>query len=134
MEIEHLPRIAPAIEQLRKCLRPVNLSSQLIHGDFGGNVMFSDDQPPAVIDFAPFWRPVEFAVGVIIADAIVWEGADRTLMDAGIELDSFDQHMARAELRRVIEIETLYQMYGWETLDQIEAHFPLIDAICERCS
>jgi uncharacterized protein (TIGR02569 family) len=134
MEIEHHPRIAPAIEQLCKCLRPVNERSQLIHGDFGGNVMFSDNHPPAVIDFAPYWRSVEFAVGVVIADAIVWEGADKSLMDAGRELDGFYQHLARAELRRVIEIETLYQMYGRDMLGQIEAHMPLIRAICERCS
>jgi hypothetical protein len=35
MEIEHHPRIEPAVEQLRKCLDEVNGRSQLIHGDFG---------------------------------------------------------------------------------------------------
>ena len=134
MEIDHHPRIAPAVEQLRNCLYAVNGRSQLIHGDFGGNVLFSDDLPPAIIDFSPYWRPVEFAVGVVVADAIVWEGADNSLMEAGSELDNSYQHLARAELRRVIELETLYQMYGWDMLDQIEAHLPLIKAISKRCS
>ncbi|MEA3439567.1 MAG: hypothetical protein U9R58_04725 [Chloroflexota bacterium] len=134
MEIEHHPRIAPVVEQLRQCLHTVNEKSQLIHGDFGGNVLFSDDLSPAIIDFSPYWRPVEFAVGVMIADAIVWEGADKSLMIAGFKYDNFCQHLARAELRRVVELETLHQMYGWEILDQIEAHLPLINAICKRCS
>jgi uncharacterized protein (TIGR02569 family) len=132
MEIEHHPRIAPAVEQLRECLRPVQEKSQLIHGDFGGNVLFSKELPPAIIDFSPYWRPVEFAIGVVVADAIVWEGADESLIEAGNKLDNFYQHLARAELRRVIELETIYQQYGWEMLDQINAHYPLIKAIRDR--
>ena len=134
LESDHHPRIAPAVAQLRQCLRPVNEKSQLIHGDFGGNILFSDDLPPAVIDFSPYWRPVEFAVGVVIADAIVWGGADESLIEAGDRFSNFYQHLARAELRRVIELETLYQMVGWDVLNEIEAHLPLIEAISKRCS
>lgn len=133
LEIEHHPRIAPDIERLRECLYEVNEKPQLIHGDFGGNVLFSEELPPAVIDFSPYWRPVEFAIGVIIADAIVWEGADMSLIETGGIFSNFYQHLARAELRRVIEIETLHQLYGWEILGQIEAHLPLIEAIRQRC-
>lgn len=132
MEIVHHPRVAPSVEKLTQCLTAVNEKSQLIHGDFGGNVLFS--QPPTVIDFSPYWRPVEFAIGVIIADAIVWEGADISLIEMGCKFDNFYQHLARAELRRIIEIETLQAMYGWEMLDQINAHLPLVAAIVERCS
>jgi uncharacterized protein (TIGR02569 family) len=131
-EIEHHPRIAPVVAQLRKCLRVVDVKSQLIHGDFGGNVLFSDEHPPAIIDFSPYWRPVAFAIGVVIADAIVWEGADESLIEAGDRFDNFYQNLVRAELRRVIELETLHQIYGWEMIEQIDAHLPLIDAICRR--
>jgi uncharacterized protein (TIGR02569 family) len=132
-EIEHHPRIAPVVAQLRACLTPVHARSQLIHGDFGGNVLFADGLPPAVIDLSPYWRPVAFAVGVVVADAIVWEGADAALIEAGAAFADWDQHLARAELRRVIELETLHQIYGWEMLDEIEAHLPLVRAICRRC-
>ena len=132
MEIEHHPRIAPSVEKLTRCLDDVNEKSQLIHGDFGGNVLFS--RPPTIIDFSPYWRPVEFAIGVIIADAVVWEGADVSLIDIGSKFNNFYQHLARAELRRIVEIETIYELYGWEMLDQIEAHLPIIEAIVERCS
>jgi uncharacterized protein (TIGR02569 family) len=130
-EIVHHPRIAPVAKRLSKCLAAVNEKPQLIHGDFGGNVLFSS--PPTIIDFSPYWRPVEFAIGVIIADAIVWEGADMFLLEIGSRFDNFYQHLARAELRRIIEIETIHAMYGWEMLDQIEPHLPLVEAIVERC-
>jgi uncharacterized protein (TIGR02569 family) len=133
LEIAHHPRIAPVVERLRACLQPVDAPSQLIHGDFGGNILFDDHLPPAVIDFSPYWRPVPFAVGVVIADAIVWEGADLSLMAAGEGLPDFDQHLARAELRRVIELETGHRMYGWQVIDEVRAHLPLVAAIVERC-
>ncbi len=132
MEMVHHPRIAPAVAKLTKCLEEVHEGSQLIHGDFGGNVLFSS--PPTIIDFSPYWRPVEFAVGVIIADAVVWEGADLSLIEIGNKFNNFYQHLVRAELRRIIEIETIYEMYGWEMLDQIEAHLPLIEALVDRYS
>ena len=130
MEIVHHPQIAPSVEKLMRCLDEVNDKSQLIHGDFGGNVLFS--QPPTIIDFSPYWRPVEFAIGVIIADAVVWDGADISLIEIGSRFNNFYQHLVRAELRRIIEIETIYKMYGWEILDQIDAHLPLIEVIAER--
>jgi hypothetical protein len=120
------------VKKLTKCLVEVSEKPQLIHGDFGGNVLFS--QPPTVIDFSPYWRPVEFAIGVIIADAIIWEGADLALIEMGCRFNNFYQHLARAELRRIIEIETIHELYGWEMLGQIEAHQPLIEAIVARCS
>ena len=55
------------------------------------------------------------------------------MIDAGKRFNNFNQHLARAELRRVIEIDTLYQIYGWEMLEDIEAHLPLIRTISKRC-
>lgn len=132
LEFEHHPVIAPAVEQLRKCPYKVNERSQLIHGDFGGNILYSHGFPPAIIDFSPSWRPAEVAIGILIADAIVWEGADESLIDEGKRFNNFYQHLARAELRRVIELDTLHRIYGWDMLQEIEAHLPLIRAICKR--
>jgi uncharacterized protein (TIGR02569 family) len=129
---EHHPRIAPVVEQLRRVLHPMDVTNQLIHGDFGGNVLFSDGPPPAIIDFSPYWRPLEFAVGVVVADAIVWEGAGLDLIEAGSQFRDFDQYLARAELRRIIELDTLNRFYAWDILDEIEAHLPLVRAIIER--
>lgn len=132
-EYETHPRLAPVVEQIRRVLRPLHGRPQLIHGDFGGNVLFAQGQPPAIIDLSPYWRPPEFAVGVVVADAIVWESAGMSLIDAGMQFPDFEQYLARAELRRILELDTLHAHYGWEVLDEIDAHLPLVQAIVERC-
>ena len=135
-ELDHLeydPRIAPAVEALHNCLKPIEYQDQLIHGDFSGNVMFADGQPPAVIDFSPYWRPVPFAVGVIVADAIVWGRAEESLIEIGGRFEDFDQHLARAELRRVLELEMIHRQFGANIIPQIKAHWPLIEMIVDRC-
>jgi hypothetical protein len=133
LEIDYHPKVALAVEKLLECLSPVDENSQLIHGDFGGNVMFSDTLLPAVIDLSPYWRPMPFAVGVVIADAIVWEGAGASLIEAGYQLDDFIQYLIRAELRRIIELETINTLYGWDMLREIDAHLPLINTLYEIC-
>ena len=133
LEFEHHPRIAPAVAQLRDCLREIDAESQLIHGDFGGNILYCNDLLPAVIDFSPYWRPAGFAVGIVIADAIVWGDVDMSLIEAGNGIENFDQLLARAELRRVIELDASHQLWGWDMLGELDAHMPLIQAIVERC-
>jgi hypothetical protein len=40
-------------------------------------VLFHDGLPPAIIDFTPYWRPVGYASAIVVADALVWEGATK---------------------------------------------------------
>ena len=70
------------IQDLLDALEPVDAESQLVHCDLTGNVLFHDELPPAIIDFAPYWRPTEYASAVVVADALVWEGAPPELADA----------------------------------------------------
>lgn len=65
----------PELDDVLSALEPVDAPSQLIHGDLIGNVLFQDELPPAIVDFAPYWRPTEFASAVVVADALSWEGA-----------------------------------------------------------
>lgn len=65
----------PEPDDILSALDPVDAPSQLIHGDLTGNVLFHDALPPAIIDFAPYWRPTEFASAIVVADALTWEGA-----------------------------------------------------------
>jgi uncharacterized protein (TIGR02569 family) len=91
--------------QLRNLLaacRPVHLPRQLIHGDLGGNVLFADGEPPAVIDFSPYWRPAGLALAVAAVDALMWEGASRAAL---AELDGepeWGQLLARALVYRLV--------------------------------
>ena len=131
-EIGHHPRIAPVIERLRAVLRPVRSQPQLIHGDLGGNLLYEEGLPPAVIDFSPYWRPAGFALGVVVADSLVWDDADETLIDQVTGVDEWLQLLARAELRRVLEIDAHWTR-GRDMIDEIDAHVPAVDAICRRC-
>ena len=69
------------LRSLLAALRPVRLPSQLIHGDLGGNVLFADGEPPAVIDFSPYWRPAGLALAVAVVDALLWGGASPATLD-----------------------------------------------------
>jgi uncharacterized protein (TIGR02569 family) len=70
------------IDDLLAALEPIEAPSQLVHGDLTGNVLFHDELPPAIIDFAPYWRPTEYASAIVVADGLVWEGAPDELADA----------------------------------------------------
>lgn len=95
-------RWAPHVARLEEYLRPVRAPSQLIHGDLTGNVLFADPLPPAMIDFSPYWRPVEFATAIVVADALVWEEADPAELSAAMGTDGFGQFLVRALLFRII--------------------------------
>lgn len=93
--VRHLPELASA-------LRPVTAPSQVIHGDLTGNVLFDSRQPPAIIDFSPYWRPAAYASAIVIADALVWEGADRQILDAVAHIGDFGQYLVRALIFRAV--------------------------------
>lgn len=73
-----LPATAPgwlyALAERRSC---VDSPSTLIHGDLTGNTLFHPGLPPAVIDFSPYFRPLEYAVAIVAVDAVCFEGAQR---------------------------------------------------------
>lgn len=92
----------PHLPQLTAALRPVAAPSQLIHGDLTGNVLFDDNLPPAIIDFSAYWRPVAYAAAIVVADALVSEGADRQILDAARHFDDFGQYLVRALIFRIV--------------------------------
>jgi uncharacterized protein (TIGR02569 family) len=95
LHVKHLTRLAAA-------LRPIEAHSQLVHGDLTGNVLFADGLPPALIDFSPYWRPIAFASAVVVADALVWEGANGNLLKAVAHIERFDQFLLRALIYRAV--------------------------------
>lgn len=92
-EVTHLPRLTAAI-------RPLPAPGQLIHGDLSGNVLFHDRLPPAIIDFTPYWRPAAYATAIVVADALIWEGADSRLLGAAGHIGDFGQYLVRAVIFR----------------------------------
>jgi uncharacterized protein (TIGR02569 family) len=89
------------IDDLLAALEPVDAPAQLIHGDLTGNVLFHDTLPPAIIDFAPYWRPTEYATAIIVTDAVLWEDAPSELLR-----EAHPQYLLRALIfRGVTSIE-----------------------------
>ena len=43
-----------------------------------------------------YWRPAAYACAIIIADALVWEGADTSILAAVRHIDGFGQYLLRA--------------------------------------
>jgi uncharacterized protein (TIGR02569 family) len=83
---------------------PLDLPSQVVHGDLAGNVLFAAGLEPAVIDFSPYWRPQGWALAVVVVDAVVWNHAPFQLAHA-LDEQERDQLLARATLFRLFSGE-----------------------------
>jgi uncharacterized protein (TIGR02569 family) len=91
------------LDRLLALRRPVDLAPQLIHGDLTGNVLFADDEPPAVIDPTMYWRPAGYASAIVVGDAVRWEGANPdALLEAVAHLDAFPHLYVRACIFRLV--------------------------------
>ena len=89
---------------LLAALRPVDLPSQLVHADLGGNVLFAAGLPPAVIDFSPLERPAGLPLAIAAVDALMWRGASPAILEhlAGEPELELDQLLARALAYRLV--------------------------------
>jgi uncharacterized protein (TIGR02569 family) len=106
-------RNVPHMARLADLRAPVEARSQLIHGDLTGNVLFADRLPPAVIDLSVYWRPAAFATAIVLADALVWEGADASLVASVGDVDEIGQMLVRALIYRLVAaIEGGFEEHG----------------------
>jgi len=95
-------RDVPHVTRLADRLAPIETRRQLIHGDLTGNILFADGLPPAVIDLSLYWRPTAFATAIVVADALVWEGANNSLLESVADVDDIDQVLLRALIYRLV--------------------------------
>ena len=96
------PGLVGQARSLLAARRPVRLPGQLMHGDLGGNVLFADGEPPAVIDFSPYWRPAGLALAIAAVDALTWGGAHPDSLAELAGEPELDQLLARAHLGRLV--------------------------------
>jgi uncharacterized protein (TIGR02569 family) len=120
----------PHVARLAERLAPINARSQLIQGDLTGNVLFADGLPPAVIDLSLYWRPPAFATAIVVADALVWEGADESLVESVADVDDFGQMLARALLYRLVAAVEGGFEDDHAAIDQ--RYRPAVDLACHR--
>lgn len=95
------PEVLSLLAEARRLLRPVEVAAQVVHGDLGGNVLWHEQLPPAVIDWPPYFRPAGWALAVIAMDAVCWQGADPALLSRWSDLPEWDQMLLRAVIYRV---------------------------------
>jgi uncharacterized protein (TIGR02569 family) len=128
-----LPPFEALVRRLAALLQPLELPSQVVHGDFTANVLFAQGTAPGVIDFSPYWRPAGFAIGVVVADALTWAGADASILQLTARVE-FPQLLLRAELRRLLELDQHTRAdgprrNGHPPVAQLPAHEPTVALI-----
>lgn len=122
---EPMPR-DPSLDRLARAFRPVSAPSQLVHGDLLGNVLFADGQPPAVIDWPPYWRPAGSGAAIAAVDAVCWHGVPVARLAAlGDGVAEWRQLLVRALAFRVA---TLHLLGAWDAA-AVERHRPVVAAI-----
>lgn len=104
------------------------LPVQLVHCDLAGNVLFHDVQPPAVIDLSLYLRPPAYAEAVVAVDAMLWHGADSSVLDLVRHPDA-TQLLLRAA---VFRLELAYSPEHQGPRDPIEAYEKLADRLAGR--
>ncbi|MFE6735474.1 hypothetical protein [Microbacterium sp. NPDC057650] len=112
----------PMLNRISMALRPVASASQLIHGDLLGNVLFADPEPPTIIDWAPYWRPVRWAAAIAVADAVCWHEVPLDLLKTADDDPDWPQLVLRALAFR---IATLH-LAGWWDEAMRERHEPVV--------
>ena len=121
--------LGPAAERLRRLLRPVTLPSQLVHGDPSeGNMLFLQDQPPGIIDMAPYWHPAGYSLAMLVADGIAWSRAPLNLLAQVMPRPEMDQLLARAVLFRLY-VGFLFRGGEAGAEHRARAYAPVIEAI-----
>jgi uncharacterized protein (TIGR02569 family) len=95
-------RFLPPIDRIVGRLQPLHAEEQLIHGDLTGNVLFHPALPPGIIDLSPYWRPPLFSTAIVVVDALMWEGADWSILSVMEQQPDAVQYLLRAAAFRAV--------------------------------
>lgn len=110
--------------------RAVDAPEQVIHGDLLGNVLFSEGRPPAIIDWAPYWRPAGLGAAIAVVDAVCWHGYPVGHLDQDYGISDWRQLLLRALVFRMV---TLHLLDRWDA-GQARRHAPVTAAIIALAS
>lgn len=120
--VKHVPQLVAA-------MRPLEAPSRLVHGDLTSNVLFAEGLPPAVIDFVPYWRPPPYASAIVVGDALVWEGADESLLEAVADVPDLPQYLLRALVFRAVT-DRLFRLDEPVRPDESDPYLPAVELAC----
>ena len=84
---------APDVARLTDRFEPFD-DGATIQGDLTG-MSCSRTAAAALIDLSLYWRRTGASVtAIVVADALVWKGADKSLLESGADVDDFAQNAA----------------------------------------
>jgi Ser/Thr protein kinase RdoA (MazF antagonist) len=131
---EHIhPVVEPLVKTFYELRRPVEgLKSQLIHGDLSlANILIAPHLPPAFLDLSPFWRPVEFAVGMY-ANRVGPRQRYVSVLKYFQHIQAFDQMVLRASIRMLLVMHVVEYVEDWETCSEKQAAELVINYVQEK--
>ncbi len=110
---------------------PIDLPCQLVHGDLGGNILFDEALPPAVIDVSPYWRPRRYADAILIIDSMAWHGAGEDALETfgdrvGVQM------LVRALLFRLGTAALAFDGHDGRLQQELLAYEPVLRALDHR--
>jgi uncharacterized protein (TIGR02569 family) len=120
------PELRGLVDRLQPALSPLG-PAQLVHGDLTNNVLLTAGQPPGIIDFSPYWRPPEYAEGIIIADALSWHEAPATLLE---DVDVPVAAVARGLLFRMLTASRIHPGRSPRLADEAHRYGSALHALC----
>ena len=104
LDVELHSEVATRLSELWALTEDPADPAQLIHGDLAGNVLFAPGLAPAVIDFSPWWAPVSYAEGILVADGILWFGGGPSLLALAGEPERIVPAVARGAIFRLVAL------------------------------
>jgi uncharacterized protein (TIGR02569 family) len=115
--------------RLTRLREPLSTPSQLIHGDLSGNMLFGQRNPPAIIDFSPYWRPRAYADAIVAVDAALWYDTGDQLMTSTGHGRDFLQMLVRAVMFRLIALTEKARDLDPSCLSDLALFTPVIRTI-----
>lgn len=121
------PYIDPQLEEQILALyakrKPIpDMQNQIIHGDLNpDNILVSSQHLPGIIDIAPYWRPVSFALAVFAYWIGPWRNTPEVLQYFS-HIPHFSQLILRAALRNLLimsEFGHITELHKYQNATQI---------------
>jgi uncharacterized protein (TIGR02569 family) len=76
------PEAAEIHEWIATLLGETTGQEYLVHADLSGNVFVDPSDVPVILDVSPYLRPRRWAVAIVVADAVLWSGAEVALAES----------------------------------------------------
>lgn len=77
--VDLVPEAREVMAQVSDWLGAPSGDAHFVHGDLTGNVFVDPEGVPVILDVSPYLRPRRWAAAIVIADAVLWNGANVSL-------------------------------------------------------